>query len=205
MLRVKKQIVLITIGTVMVATMSYALVKNSNWTVKQVKNNVIYFTNGQRLKTRHFDVKMLGQLELKKNSPLYIFAGAECQNCDAQEMVFLVSPAEKSKIVTPEYAPYDFPGREFSTVDSTLLYESRMYYGNVLPDVKNGIIWYQTMLDDDNQYRKSVYLIKIENEKLTEDLIFEDVPVIETTLALLKAHKCTEVKGVDYVNDGTEE
>jgi hypothetical protein len=196
-----KQVFLVCIFAFGISTVAYTFEKHKNWYIKIIKDNVIYFSNGEKLKTDHFGVKLVGELPLNQNSPLYIFSGDACADCCSEKMVFLVTPGEKNKIVTPEYAPYDFPGKEFSTTDSTLQYESRMFYGNVLPDVQNGIIWYQTMLDDDNQYRKSVYLIRVENGRIYEDLIFENVPDISATLSLMNLHKCNEVAGADTVSE----
>jgi hypothetical protein len=195
----RRQILIVFIFAMGISAAVYAVEQRQNWHIKVIKNNVVYFFNGQRLQTGYYDIKLLGELPLKQNSPLYIFSGVGCKNCDEEKMVFLMTPGEKTKLVTPEYAPYDYPGREYSSVDSALLYESRMFIGNVLPNVAHGIIWYQTMLDDDNQYHKSAYLVKIENGELNEDLIFENVPAIENTLALLKNHKCKEIAGVDSV------
>jgi hypothetical protein len=198
---VNRRVFLVCIFAFGITTVGYTIEKNKNWYIKVIKDNIIYFKNGEKITTDHFDVKLVGDLPYKDNSPLYIFSGDECHDCCGNKMIFLVTPGEKNKIVTPEYAPYDYPGKEFSSTDSTLLYESRMFYGTVLPDINNGIIWYQTMLDDDNQYHQSVYLIRVLKGKLYEDLIFENVPSIETTLSLVNAHKCIEVKGQNTIEE----
>jgi hypothetical protein len=199
--RFSKGLFLLGLSTLTVAAVSFAKTNKGNWDILKIKGNTVYFRNGESLKTGLHDVKYIGKIQLKNNSPLYIFSGADCENCDEQNSIFVFSPAEKNKTVTPEYAPYDFPGREFSNEDSSLVYQSRMFYGQVLPNVTNGIIWYQDMLTDDGVYQRSVYLIKVVNNKISEQLILDNIPSIDDTLKMVAANKCQEVKGVDTLTE----
>jgi hypothetical protein len=178
--------------------MGYTLVRKKSWDITKIKSTVVYFENGQQLDTKLYNLKYVGQVDLRPNSPICIFSGNECEDCDDGNAIFLFTPAEKKKMITPELAPYDYPGREYADGDSTLLYESRMFYGNVLPDVENGIIWYQNMLTDDG-YQQSVYLIKIKNGKIEEALLLDNLPIIDATLQLAQEKKCTEVTGTDFI------
>jgi hypothetical protein len=177
----------------------HVLASSGNWDVDRINDNTIFFRNGETLVTELYDVHFIGKLKSEKVQ-LLIFSGKDCHDCCAQDAIFLYSPAEK-KIVEPEYAPYDYPGAEYSVDDSTLLYRSRMFYGKVLPNVPNGIIWYQEMLEEDGQYRKSVYLVRLDKNRVTEQFIFENPPPVEATLRLLKSGECSELEGINYVSE----
>ncbi|MGZ5304861.1 MAG: hypothetical protein ACXWDO_12160, partial [Bacteroidia bacterium] len=164
----------------------------------------IYLKNGDKVIAPGLhDVKFLGQLKNKKNAHLMLFAGKDCKDCDASNAVFIYSTIDK-KIVIPEYAPYDYPGTEYDAADSTMLYNTRMFYGNILPGVENGIIWYQNMLTDYG-YQKSVYLIKVEKNTIKEELLVENLPSIEDTLKLVEQKTAYEVPAVDYTIEANAE
>jgi hypothetical protein len=183
---------------------SFAKTAKSSWEILRIADSTIYFKNGDKVTAPGlYDVKFLGQLQNSKNAYLMLFAGKDCQNCDASNAVFIYSPVDK-KIVVPEYAPYDYPGAEYDAADSTMLYNTRMFYGNVLPGVENGIIWYQNMLTDYG-YQRSVYLIKIVKNKIQEELLVENLPDIETTIKLAESKKCFEVPAVNYTADANAE
>lgn len=197
--RISRSLIAIGIGTFAFTTMSKGAI--GNWDIARIRDNVIYFRNGQKLNTGLQNARYIGQISLGGQSPLLIFSGEDCVDCCTPPAVFLFSPAEAQKKILPEYAPYDYPGREFSDTDSSLLYESRMFYGQVLPDVENGIIWYQTMLTELGDYQQSVYLLRVVNNKIYEELLLEDMPSLDDTLRLLKTGKCKEVKGADFVSE----
>ena len=198
---VKRGIVVFGAAILVVGAVTLVSASVGKWDIKKIKGSTLYFKNGKSLDTKLHDVKYVGKLNLKEQSPLYIVSGVTCQDCDEYRAVFLYSPAESKQQLTPEYAPYDFPGREFSEADSALVYESRMFYGNVLPDVPSGIIWYQNMLTEDGIMEKSVYLMRIEEGKVSEKMLLENLPSIETTLKLVAQNKCKEVQGVDTVTE----
>jgi hypothetical protein len=184
-----------------VITIAHAKGRKDNWEVSEIRDSLVTFKNGIQLNTSLNNVELIASLNLKPGSPILIFSGTDCVNCCERKAVFLFTPGENEKKIVPEYAPYDFPGREYSSFDSTLLYESRMFVGNVLPGIPNGIIWYQQMLTEYGKYEPGIYLIEITNGKLHEKLEFSHLPNIQDTLNLLKQNKCVEIKGEDYVAD----
>ena len=200
MKRFSKALFLTGLGILTAGAVAYAAARSGGaWEIKKIKGSTIYFKNGEQLSTRLYDIRYIGKIDLKSNSPLYIFSGSSCKDCDEHNSIFLFSPAENKKTVTPEYAPYDYPGKEYSSEDSSLLYQTRMFYGQVLPNVTNGIIWYQEMLGDDGHMMKSAYLIKVNNNRVSEELILNDIPSIEDTLKLVQANRAKELQGVDAV------
>ncbi|MGZ5283283.1 MAG: hypothetical protein ACXWEY_13485 [Bacteroidia bacterium] len=183
---------------------TYAKSAKSSWEILRIADSTIYFKNGDKVVAPGLhDVKFLGQLKNKKNAHLMLFAGKDCKDCDASNAVFIYSTIDK-KIVIPEYAPYDYPGTEYDAADSTMLYNTRMFYGNILPGVENGIIWYQNMLTDYG-YQKSVYLIKVEKNTIKEELLVENLPSIEDTLKLVEQKTAYEVPAVDYTIEANAE
>lgn len=198
--RFSKGLLLLGLSTLAISAVAFAKTKRGgDWDIKKIKGSTIYFKNGEQLSTKLYDIRFVGSITMTNSSPIYIFSGTTCKDCDDHNSIFLFSPAEKKKTVTPEFAPYDFPGKEFSSEDSSLLYQTRMFYGNVLPNVPNGIIWYQDMLDETGDMQRSVYLIKVINNKLVEELIVENIPDIQETLDMVAASKAKEVTGADAV------
>jgi hypothetical protein len=177
---------------------AYTYAASGNWDIERINDSVIFFRNGVKLETSLYDVHFIGKLKSRGSSQLLIFSGKDCHDCCAQNAVFLYSPSEK-KVIEPEYAPYDYPGTEYSAIDSTVVYKSRMFYGKVLDNVSEGIIWYQQMLGDDGQYMNSAYIVKLDKDKVSEELVFENPPSIEETLSLESAGLCSELQGVDFL------
>jgi hypothetical protein len=201
--RLSRAVIISGIAFCSLGIITYAEAKGrkDNWEISNIKDSLVTFKNGEQLNTSLYNVKLLAKLNYKAGSPVLIFTGTDCTDCCERKSVFLFTPGEKEKKVEPEYAPYDFPGKEYSSLDSTLLYESRMFVGNVLPNVPNGIIWYQNMLTEYGTYEPGIYLIKIVNGKMTEKLEFEHLPDIKETLDQVKLNKAVEIKGEDYVAD----
>lgn len=181
---------------------SHLLAYSGSWDIDRINDSIVFFRNGETLVTELYDVHFIAKLSNGPNAELMIFSGRNCRDCCAQNAVFLYSPSEK-KVVEPEYAPYDYPGREYSVPDSTVLYRSRMFYGHVLPNVNEGIIWYQEMLGEDGRYMKSVYLVRFERGRIKEELILDNPPPLEETLKLIWSGSCTELQGADYVSEQT--
>lgn len=179
---------------------SYLRAYAGNWDIAGINDSVISFRNGVSITTSLYDVHFVGRLQSEKNSMLLIFSGKDCRDCCSPNAIFLYSPTDK-KVIEPGYAPYDYPGTEYSPGDSTVVYTSRMFYGRVLPSVPNGIIWYQEMLGDDGNYMRSVYLVRLDKNRMKEELILENPPPIEETLYLLQANQCHELGGVDYISE----
>ncbi|RYD69019.1 MAG: hypothetical protein EOP53_27860 [Sphingobacteriales bacterium] len=202
--RISRSLLLLGLSAVTMCAATYAKASKGSWEILRIADSTVYFKNGDKVVAPGlYDVKFLGQLKNNKNAQLMLFAGKDCKDCDASNAVFIYSTADK-KIVIPEYAPYDYPGTEYDAADSTVLYNTRMFYGKVLPNVENGIIWYQNMLTDYG-YQKSVYLIKVEKNKIKEQLLVENIPSIEDTLKLVDQKACYEVPSMDYTVDASME
>lgn len=172
---------------------SLPLSHTEDWEVINTQNSVLTFKNGSKLNTNLYDVGYIGTLEYKENSPIVIIEGVNCTNCDATKAIYLFTPGERNKKFITSDVPFDYPVQEFTEIGHSLKYQSRMFYGNVLPNVSNGIIWYQTMLNEDGSYEKSIYLINITNGRIKEGIYFNHLPSIKTTLQYLSQHKCKEL------------
>lgn len=195
--RISRSLLLLGLSAVTMCAATYATAAKSSWEILRIADSTIYFKNGDKVVAPGLhDVKFLGQLKNKKNAHLMLFAGKDCLDCDAANAVFIYSTKDK-KIVIPEYAPYDYPGTEYDATDSTMLYNTRMFYGKILPGVENGIIWYQNMLTDYG-YQQSVYLIKVEKNGIKEELMVENLPNIDDTLKMVNQKLAYEVQPIDY-------
>jgi len=76
-------------------------------------------------------------------------------------------------------------------MQDSLIYESRMFYGEVL-DNRNGVIWYQKELLGTKNWVETVYFVEITGDTLVAKKINAD---IKSTLKQVVNGKAKELKG----------
>jgi hypothetical protein len=176
-------------------------IPGNEWNVTSVRNEIIKFQNGKSFETPLYELKYIGQLKTQAKIPYLIISGRQCQDCDENISIYVHSPSDGKMKKEGEGTRYSYPGKEKDYASRKLIFEARTFYGNVLPDVDQGIIWYQTSIDDDSKTEKSVFLLEVRNDSLIERSYLNELPDIGRTLKLLKQKKCCEIQGMEITSE----
>ena len=172
---------------------------NNDWPFEKTFGSVLKFINEKEYNTNLFELKYIGQIQNGEKAPFLIFAGRECDECDANVSIYIHSPSNGLLNVENGENRYQYPGEERDFENDSLLYKSRAFYGQVLPNI-NGIIWYQNQLMENNSWQKSVFLIEVDQSG-KRDSVLKDLGQLEQTLDLQKKGLCTEIKGLKYTSE----
>jgi hypothetical protein len=158
--------------------------KDNEWILEKIDSSKLVFKNGKTIETRLFNLEFIGQIPLENKDPFLIFSGVDCNFCDANISIYIHSPSDGDLIVGAGKNIYGMPGRMYSFMNDSLLYESRVFYGQVLENRK-GVIWYQNTLMETGKWDKSVF---------TSELL-------KQTLSMLDKGLCKEIEGNDYSSE----
>ncbi|MBI4751131.1 MAG: hypothetical protein HY774_21850 [Acidobacteria bacterium] len=161
----------------------------------------IRFQNGKTFVTTLFQVKYLGQLTSSGSAPFLILAGRGCQDCDANLAVYLYNPQSGPMQGEDSQERFVHPGviRDAETKQPVL--EARMFVGNCLPDVKDGVVWFLREKDEKGKWKPSVLIAEVKNNALTVRELTTSLPDVKTVLASVKDNKCIEIKGINQVTE----
>jgi hypothetical protein len=130
------------------------------WKIKRIDGKQILFQNGDTLKTTLNDLEYLGQFKYKNDPPYLLLSGVDCDTCDAGISLYIHSPKDGELLVKHGESTYSLAGKLFDFMDNSLVYESRVFYGEVLPDT-TGTLWIQKDLQSDNSFKETAYLLHI--------------------------------------------
>lgn len=178
----------------------------SAWTPVKIENSqdrpsLIRFQNGKTFVTTLFQVKYLGHLTNSGNAPFLILAGRGCQDCDANLAVYLHNPQSGPMQGEDSQERFVHPGviRDAETKQAVL--EARMFVGNCLPDVKDGVVWFIKEKDEQGRWKSSVLIAEVKNQELVVRELTTLLPDIKTVLANVKGNKCIEIKGINQITE----
>ena len=163
----------------------------------KIVGQTIFLKNGQEVKTEIFNLKFLGQIRDNLNSTYFILSGRPCDSCDANISIYIHSPLQKDKSLNKKSPSYSFPGKLTYYVDNSLIFESRAFFGEVLPD-RYGIIWFQKERDDQKKLINSVFFVEIIKGKIVEKRQNES---LVSTLEQVKINKAFEIIGMDQTSE----
>jgi hypothetical protein len=145
----------------------------------------IYSENKKIIETTLFNLKILGEVKIptRKNSVLLI-SGVDCDFCDANIALY-IQPSNINKLEVnngeDSYSLavklYDFNGEE-------LIYENRVFYGELKPDYF-GIIWVQRTLTKSG-WKESNYVLNISKDNFLADEFNKTNQELITRLEKLK-------------------
>ena len=169
------------------------------WTLDRIGKSKLIFKNGRIIETKLHDLQFIGQITLENKDPYLIFIGIDCTNCDANPSIYIHSPSDGELIVGNGKNTYGLPGRTFSYENDSLLYEGRVFYGQVLENRK-GVIWYQKTLMESGKWESSVFIAEIRNNN-KEDHFLTETGLLEQTLSLLQKGLCKEIEGNDHTSE----
>lgn len=178
----------------------------SAWTPVKIEDfpdhpSSIRFQNGKTFVTTLFQVKYLGHLTNSGNAPFLILAGRGCQDCDANLAIYLHNPQSGPMQGEDSQERFVHPGviRDAETKQPVL--EARMFVGNCLPDVKDGVVWFIKEKDEQGRWKSSALIAEVKNQELVIRELTTSVPDINKVLAAMKDNQCIEIKGINQVTE----
>ncbi len=174
--------------------------KDNEWILEKIDSSKLVFKNGKTIETRLFNLEFIGQIPLENKDPFLIFSGVDCNFCDANISIYIHSPSDGDLIVGAGKNIYGMPGRMYSFMNDSLLYESRVFYGQVLENRK-GVIWYQNTLMETGKWDKSVFIAEIINNKKIDQFLTDTSELLKQTLSMLDKGLCKEIEGNDYSSE----
>lgn len=172
---------------------------NAEWKLDRIDSSKLVFKNGRIIETKLNNLEFIGQITLENKDPFLIFTGVDCKFCDANPSIYIHSPSDGELIVGAGKNTYGLPGRTFSYENHSLLYEGRVFYGQVLENRK-GVIWYQKTLMNTGKWESSVFIAEIKNSMI-ENKFLSDTVLVEHTLLMLQKGLCKEIKGTDHTSE----
>ncbi len=169
--------------------------------VQAVKGNTIVFSNGYEFETTLYELKYIGQLKAATKMPYLIMSGRGCQECDANICIYIHSPSDGAMLGDEGQTRYTHPGHELDYETDSLVYESRAFFGHVLPAVNQGVIWYEKYMTDKSSFEKSVFLVQVRGNNLVDTTYADSLPDISVTLKLAKQGECKEIAGMEQTTE----
>jgi hypothetical protein len=174
--------------------------QNGNqWTFERIESSKLIFKNGRIIDTKLHDLKYIGQIPLENKDPYLIISGVDCDSCDANSSIYIHSPSDGELIIGSGINTYGEPGKIFSYLNDSLVYEGRAFYGQVLEN-RWGVIWYQKTLMETGKWESSIFFAEIINNK-KEDHFLNDTEYFQQTQMMLKKELCKEIKGIDQTSE----
>lgn len=174
--------------------------QNTNeWSFDKVRAQTLQFKSGKSYKTDLYDLKYIGQIANSNKAPFLIFSGRECSECDANISIYIHSPANGHLNVQNGENRYGFPGTIRDYENNQPVSRSRVFYGQVLPDIK-GVIWYQEELTVKNTWQKSTFLVNL-TDGTKKETKTKGEEKLKLTQQLVAQGLCKEIKGMDITSE----
>lgn len=133
-----------------------------------ILDNISYQTN-------LFDLKYIGQLKTTNKLPYFIISGRKCVDCDENISIFVWSPTDGIKTLNQNSNRYSYPGKEYDYSNNELIFENQMFYGNCLG--YESCIWIQKEKNFNNEWKKSIFILKIKNDAIKEETITDSLEI----------------------------
>jgi hypothetical protein len=138
------------------------------------------------------DIKLLGSVESETNT-WFIIEGNISDPTYEDTGIFLY-PENKDGIPDSLLKhKYSYAGEEYSPEDS-LVYESRVFFGECSPLSKSSIIWYQRELKE-NSWDTSVFVVDLDHRIPLSGFISKSRINLEEILANVQRKVCKEIPG----------
>ncbi|MFA6023588.1 MAG: hypothetical protein WC781_05860 [Candidatus Pacearchaeota archaeon] len=180
-----------------VALLLILIVKpKQEWIFDKIVGQTIYFSNDKQFKIDLYDLKYIGQLQIKNKTPYFILAGRSCQDCDENISINIYSPYNGLLKNNGMLTRYSYPGKEYDYIDHKLLFESRMFYGNCFKKGENSVVWVQKQLNDENNFEANTFILEIVKDNIQETILKDDLSLLDE---LIK--NCNELSGIESVSE----
>ena len=149
-----------------------------------------------------YDKRFVAEIELTDNT-WYIISGRPCENCDASISLYLF-PRNTQNITFTENSntnSFNYPGQGFyydvELLENELIYQINTFYGKCLDDFDEVIIWVQKHLNDDGNWKESVFMIQLFNDKVIYNDIETSQVLIGQINKFLINEDCFKIKGIN--------
>lgn len=127
----------------------------------------------------------------ESGTPYALYEGKTCPKCGPENTsLFLQRIDGRSKATS-----FVYPGRIVDPKKNATVYTGRLFYGNCLPSVKQGVVTHQSEAVDRRGTQKSVVIAEPGPQYVYEVLLERRLPALKTTLDLVKRKSCVEVAG----------
>ena len=193
------------ITLVFLLSINIAYASGEEWRIKSIKTNYdvtvpflmpssteIEFNNGHIAKTGIIEFELINYIKSESGGVFIIYTGRTCTECDMRTSIYVNAVSDKQY---NSESRYGYPGKTLYYLDSTLIEESRMFYGECTKIKDPTIIWYTRYLGEDNKWHKSVYDIDFKGTETIQNPSTISYETLSKTEELVKSGKCTEVEG----------
>lgn len=127
----------------------------------------------------------------ESGTPYALFEGKTCPKCGPENTsLFLQRIDGRGKATS-----FVYPGRIVDPKKNAVVYNGRLFYGNCLPSVKQGVVTHQSEAVDRRGTQKSVVIAEPGPQYIYEVLLERKLPALKTTLDLVKRKSCFEIAG----------
>lgn len=145
----------------------------------------IYKENEKIIETSLFNLRVLDEIETPKHkAPILLLSGVDCDFCDANIALYIHPSNIDTLDVHSGRNSYSLAVKKFDFTGEELIYESRVFYGELKPDYF-GIIWVQKTLTATG-WKESNYVLSLNNEVFSADEFDETNQELITRLEKLK-------------------
>lgn len=141
-----------------------------------------------------FESKDLGTVAGTDGHTYIIRSGRYCDECDTETSLYIFDSAQGEPNIAEGVGARMHPGIARDGDTGEPYYEARTFFGEVLEGVP-GVIWYERAMEPDGSMQEHTVLVDL-TEGMQEQQQAGHV-LLERTLALAAAGKCTEIAGVD--------
>tara|TARA_R110001592_G_scaffold12248_5_gene58837 strand:- start:1641 stop:2342 length:702 start_codon:yes stop_codon:yes gene_type:complete len=145
----------------------------------------IYADSVKIIETTLFNLEILGEIITPTlKAPVLLLSGVDCDYCDANIALYIhASNVDKLEVKSGENS-YSLAIKLFDFTGEELIYENRVFYGELKPNYF-GIIWVQKTLTETG-WKESNYILNINEETYSVDEFKESNQELTTRLEKLK-------------------
>jgi hypothetical protein len=166
------------------------------WYLEKIIEKTLYFKNNKTFRTNLYDLHYIGQLKAKHKAPFLVLSGRSCKECDENLSIFIHSPSDGAMKNEANQIRYSYPGKEFDYATNSLIFESRMFYGNCVSNKEDCIVWVQKKINNNGLFENSILTVQVNNDELKESI--ENVDSLNLRRFL---PKCKELTGIDVTSE----
>jgi hypothetical protein len=176
----------------------------------QIKQNSIHTTNYDSTSINAFDLpqdlklaiqkklhlkqlNMLGSFKNMQSKEVYLIEGDYWDETYHEWNMYVVLNSKDAD--SSDMGKYSLPGKEYDFYD-TLIYETRVFYGQCLKKYPCSIVWYQkTLMDKTKKWEMDYYILDVSSDKFKAYRFKEREINLKEILDNLAGNKCVEIPG----------
>lgn len=158
---------------------------------------VVELGEGKSFQTGVFNPRYIGQLPVQGKSPYLIFSGRGCQECDANNAIYIHSPDDGPMLGSERDPRYEYPGRYRAIETGRLARTVRMFIGQCLTSTKPVVLWFESYRAETGKWVRGVYVAEVISGRLETQEISNQKPTTKQVLVKVGQKTCRELKGVN--------